>query len=242
MNLSQRIEILRLKQKLVMIFADAVGDKHKWITTETGSHIKIDGEGNIVAGAGGKFNGKPLSAMGGTKKFTKYETNAERAESAVLSNNLTNGENTSTLSSTSQSEAKTGDKKMNTEKLVNQHGKEWTSPAGVKRVYFNGQDGIDFLTQLSESSQMPMPVPNAMGKKQLFQLHDGSFATDDGQIANVLRGAGLKTIRSDKDFKKIKEIESGNSAKTNAEKRNLYVSNKKIDDQVKSDVSEYWNE
>lgn len=61
---------------------DAETDKHKWITTETGSHIKVDGDGNIVAGAGGKFNGKPLSSMGGTKKFTKYATNAERAESA----------------------------------------------------------------------------------------------------------------------------------------------------------------
>ena len=79
-NVSLKIAILGLKQRQVMIRADAVGDKHKWITTETGSHIKIDGDGNIVAGAGGKFNGKPLSAMGGTKKFTKYATNAERAE------------------------------------------------------------------------------------------------------------------------------------------------------------------
>lgn len=137
MNISLKIALLALKQRQLMIRADAASDKHKWITTETGSHIKVDGEGNIVAGAGGKFNGKPLSAMGGTKNFTKYATNAERAESAkqqanaktnsgavseqpqqaasspVLSNNLTNGEKASTLSSTSQSETASGETKMN---------------------------------------------------------------------------------------------------------------------------------
>ena len=60
----------------------------KWITVNGGSkkdgegggsHILLDDNGHIKAGAGGKFNGKPLNSMGGTKKFTKYETNAERA-------------------------------------------------------------------------------------------------------------------------------------------------------------------
>lgn len=79
MDLSQRIELLHLKQRQIVIMADAQPDNgEKWITTETGSHIKVDGEGNIVAGAGGKFIGEPLSAMGGTKKFTNHETNAEK--------------------------------------------------------------------------------------------------------------------------------------------------------------------
>jgi hypothetical protein len=124
-NISLKIALLSLKQRQLMIRADAASDKHKWITTETGSHIKVDGDGNIVAGAGGKFNGKPLSEMGGTKKFTKYATNAERAETAkqanqtqtlasspVLSNNLTKQESAGALSSTSQSEAANGDRTM----------------------------------------------------------------------------------------------------------------------------------
>lgn len=32
-----------------------------WVTTETGSHLMIRG-GNVVAGAGGKFNGKPSTS------------------------------------------------------------------------------------------------------------------------------------------------------------------------------------
>jgi hypothetical protein len=89
-NISLKIALLALKQRQLMIRADAASDEHKWITTETGSHIKVDGDGNIVAGAGGKFNGKPLSEMGGTKKFTKYATNAERAETAKQQSNAKN--------------------------------------------------------------------------------------------------------------------------------------------------------
>lgn len=195
-----------------------------WITLNGGSGEDEHGDSRVFIGQGGKIEkgagslvGKKLNDLKGTKKFTKYDTNSESAQpqspenkqSEKESNNLTKQENTSTISSTSQSEAATGETKMNTNinSLVEKHGKEWTSPEGAKRTYFNGQDGIDFLTQLSESSEMPMPVPSSMGKKKLFQLKNGTFATDDGQIANVLRGAGLETIRSDKDFSKIKQIE-----------------------------------
>ena len=34
-------------------------DGEKWITI-THHHVKIDGDGNIIAGLGGKFNGKPV--------------------------------------------------------------------------------------------------------------------------------------------------------------------------------------
>ena len=60
----------------------------KWITVNGGSkkdgegggsHILLDDNGHIKAGAGGKFNGQKLNSMGGTQKFTKYQTNAERS-------------------------------------------------------------------------------------------------------------------------------------------------------------------
>jgi len=58
-------------------FEDSVGDKKRWITTETGSHVQLDEQGNIIAGMGGKFNGKNIKDIHGTKKFTKHETNKE---------------------------------------------------------------------------------------------------------------------------------------------------------------------
>ena len=37
---------------------------HRWITTENGSHVLIDGKGIVQSGMGGKFNGKPLGDHG----------------------------------------------------------------------------------------------------------------------------------------------------------------------------------
>ena len=62
----------------------------KWITTESGSHILLDKDGTIKGGAGGKFNGQPLSSMGGTKKFTKYETVKEKGEKQHKKHSLSN--------------------------------------------------------------------------------------------------------------------------------------------------------
>ena len=39
-----------------------------WITTETGSHILINGEGVVVGGAGGSLTGRHISSFGGAKK------------------------------------------------------------------------------------------------------------------------------------------------------------------------------
>ena len=131
-----------------------------------------------------------------------------------MSNSLTKDNESNKISSPSQAEAgKSGDNKMsiNIENLVKEHGKEWVSPEGAKRVYFNGESAIEFLTILSESSETSMPVPASMGKNKLFQLKNGVFATDDGKIANVLRAAGLEVIRSDKAFSKIKSIEKPTS-------------------------------
>lgn len=52
----------------------------KWITTEGGSRVLLDKDGNIKGGMGGKFTGQNIKDTGGTKKFTKYATNAEREQ------------------------------------------------------------------------------------------------------------------------------------------------------------------
>ena len=81
--LNLKLALLELEQSRLRIACDASKDDDKWITTETGSHILVGKDGTIKAGAGGKFNGKSLSSMGGAKKFTKYETVAERHQSEM---------------------------------------------------------------------------------------------------------------------------------------------------------------
>jgi hypothetical protein len=81
MNLSLRLKLLTLSQRALIALADAQptnGDK--WITTEGGSRVLLDKDGNIKGGMGGKFTGQNIKDTGGTKKFTKYATNAEREQ------------------------------------------------------------------------------------------------------------------------------------------------------------------
>ena len=72
-------------------------DEGKWITTKPshggkGSHVMIDGEtGEVKAGMGGKFNGKNIKDIHGTKKFTGGETNAETEKRN--NSNTNNGDN-----------------------------------------------------------------------------------------------------------------------------------------------------
>ena len=40
----------------------AIDEEENWITTKTGSHIKLDENGTAVSGAGGALNGKSFSA------------------------------------------------------------------------------------------------------------------------------------------------------------------------------------
>lgn len=37
------------------------GDSEHWITVENGAHVLVDGDGNVIGGAGGNLNGKKLS-------------------------------------------------------------------------------------------------------------------------------------------------------------------------------------
>ena len=97
-----------------------------WITTESGSRVLLDKDGNIKGGMGGKFTGQNIKDAGGTKEFTKYATNAEREQAKQptpeakpspenkSNNNLQMRDNPAKLSSTSQNETgKSGDKTMN---------------------------------------------------------------------------------------------------------------------------------
>ena len=79
MNYSLKIKLLELTQRALMVRADAQPDNgDKWRTTETGSKILLGKDGTVKGGMGGKFNGKNIKEVGGTKKFTKHETNAEK--------------------------------------------------------------------------------------------------------------------------------------------------------------------
>jgi len=81
MNLSLRLKLLTLSQRALTVMADAQptnGDK--WITTEGGSRVLLDKNGIIKGGMGGKFTGQNIKDTGGTKEFTKYQTNEEREQ------------------------------------------------------------------------------------------------------------------------------------------------------------------
>ena len=81
MNYSLKIKLLELTQRALMVRADAQPDNgDKWRTTETGSKILLGKDGTVKGGMGGKFNGKNIKEVGGTKKFTKYQTNKEREQ------------------------------------------------------------------------------------------------------------------------------------------------------------------
>lgn len=60
-RLQLKLSLLELNVNRLRVACDAKGDN--WKTTETGSHILLDGEGNIKAGMGGKFNGKKISEI-----------------------------------------------------------------------------------------------------------------------------------------------------------------------------------
>ena len=80
-TLDKRLMLNQIKATLdhaIKTIDAKMNEGDRWITTESGSHILLDKEGTIKGGAGGKFNGKHVSSMSGTKKFTKYETVKER--------------------------------------------------------------------------------------------------------------------------------------------------------------------
>ena len=63
---------------------------HHWITTESGSHILVDGEGTVVAGAGGNLTGRSLSSFGQGKKSIESDPAPHRAVAAGIEPQKTN--------------------------------------------------------------------------------------------------------------------------------------------------------
>jgi hypothetical protein len=107
---------------------------------------------------------------------------------------LTTNNKSSKLSSTSQTEANNkneGGVMSNSENIVSSKAKEWTSPS-------------------------PYQLPKESKKLSVFQLKDGTWATDNADAAVLLRMkfGSDKVIRSDKDFAKIKKIEQPSSSNT----------------------------
>lgn len=78
---NQVVKLIAKHDPIQKLFTKYLGesfaDANHWITTESGSHALLDGQGNIVGGMGGKFTGKNIKDIHGTKKFTKHETNKE---------------------------------------------------------------------------------------------------------------------------------------------------------------------
>lgn len=67
------------------LVGDAAPDPSKsrhWITTETGSHILINGNGEVVAGAGGKLSGRKFSVPAGSKDVSKHIETVEKIAQA----------------------------------------------------------------------------------------------------------------------------------------------------------------
>lgn len=67
------------------LVSDAAPDPSKsrhWITTETGSHILINGNGEVIAGAGGKLAGKKFSVPAGSKDVSKHIETVEKIAQA----------------------------------------------------------------------------------------------------------------------------------------------------------------
>jgi len=67
------------------LVGDAAPDPSKsrhWITTEHGSHILINGNGDVIAGAGGKLAGKKFSVPAGSKDVSKHIETVEKIAQA----------------------------------------------------------------------------------------------------------------------------------------------------------------
>jgi hypothetical protein len=58
LNLLQtQLTLLQLKHAAAPTLLNDDDGKKRWITTETGSHVQLDGDGTVLAGMGGKFTG-----------------------------------------------------------------------------------------------------------------------------------------------------------------------------------------
>lgn len=77
-------------------------DSEHWISTEAGSHILLNGEGEVIGGASGKLNGQKLNPQSKSKDVTKAgasaakpfnaETDFDHLESTALKSNLSEGQ------------------------------------------------------------------------------------------------------------------------------------------------------
>jgi len=78
----------------------------------TGRHVKLDGEGHIIAGLGGKFNGDKINEIGEKKESESKET----------SNNLTEQQKHETITpEVKEKSQSTEGTKMNVDKFMSQH-------------------------------------------------------------------------------------------------------------------------
>jgi hypothetical protein len=141
----------------------ATEDANHWTTLENGSHVLIDGNGNIIAGAGGKINGTKISpksksgdveshvnktnklASEGAKKFGGSEKDYLRESSRIAKaqpeaqNNLTKEENTSRIKPEVEVNQSTEENKMNGQGVEYSAAKE----REYDRIHNEGGEGFN---------------------------------------------------------------------------------------------------
>jgi hypothetical protein len=79
----ERVNILKQAQKALSDYV--VIKSKKWVSThETGSHLLIDGKGNVLAGAGGKLTKKPENKPEEKKAPKKQEKKKENVKGEKL--------------------------------------------------------------------------------------------------------------------------------------------------------------
>lgn len=155
-----------------------IGDAEKrWITTESGSHIQLDENGTIIAGAGGKFNGKNIKEMGGTKKFTKYQTNAERQSLDIKRKRYSVserfGENHYRISgkllpqSTTNFNDDFSISDRNGEHFIKDSNDNWLRDSSGSAISFDTEKKAkDFLSKIKEvAKDLPAPAKSDSNKK-----------------------------------------------------------------------------
>ena len=139
----------------------AIDAEENWITTETGSHIKLDENGTAIGGAGGKLNGKSFSK----EESGSAETYEEIEIPAMTANPFKERE-------------KAWEKVLLNKNLV---AAEWTFPNGNTNVLSRSIKGDGW--QLSWFNRNGEPFGDTQGKSpiELYKRNIGDF-TSKGSI------------------------------------------------------------
>lgn len=145
----------------------AMDSEENWITTENGSHIKIDENGTVIGGAGGKLNGKSFSK----EESGSAETYEEIEIPAMTANPFKEREKAKEIS---KAREKAWEKVLLNKNLV---AAEWTFPNGNTNVLSRSIKGDGW--QLSWFNRNGEPFGDTQGKSpiELYKRNIGDFTS-----------------------------------------------------------------